>query len=266
MTTETQPTAAATARSLDGRIALVTGASRGIGAAIARALDNAGARVVLSARDHDALQGIAGRLSHEPLTIAADLADPEQAEMLLHDAVAQAGRVDILVNNAGIGHFAPSDAAAAADIDRLLAVNVRSVLLLAGRAAAGMAHGGGGSIVNVSSVLARGGVTRASAYAATKGALDGMTRALAAEWGPSKVRVNAVQPGITRTDMVSPLLDSDGWEAFYTTQTPLGRLGEPDDVANLVTFLASDAAAYITGQSITIDGGWGDTGRIAPGA
>ena len=251
---------------LVGRIALVTGASRGIGAAVARVLDHAGARVVLCARDHAALRDIAGGLAHEPLTIAADLADPSQAERLLEETVAQAGRVDVLVNNAGIGSFAPSNTLTAPDLDRLLAINVRSVLLLAGHAAAGMAEAGGGSIVNVSSVLAVAGVARASAYAATKGALDAMTRALASEWGPAGVRVNAVRPGITRTAMVSPLLDTDGWETFYGTQTPLARLGEPADVANVVAFLASDAAAYVTGQSITVDGGWGDTGRIAPGA
>lgn len=249
---------------LTGRTALITGASRGIGAAVAQRLSAAGAHVVLAARDAAALEGLAGDLPGEATVVAADLSRPDMPLELLDAATEVSDRLDVLVNNAGISGNVPSDQLTPAMLDELLAVNVRSVLLLAGHGAARMAAAGGGSIVNVSSTVAASGVPWASAYSATKGALDAMTRSLAAEWGAQGVRVNAVRPGITRTDMTGQLLTLPGFSDFYDTQTPIGRIGEPEEVAALVAFLASDLSAYITGQAITIDGGWGDSQPLLP--
>lgn len=247
---------------LDGRVALVTGASRGIGAAVALRLAAAGARVVLAARDTAALDALAARLPGEPVVLRSDLIEPDAPATLLEDAMAAAGRLDVLVNNAALGSNGPSDALDVAGLDAVLAVNVRAPLLLAGHGAALMARTGGGSIVSVSSVLSDVGAPGISAYAASKGAIDAMTRALAAEWGSRGVRVNAVRPGVTRTDMAAGMLGIPGFEEYYGTQTALGRVGEPAEVAEVVAFLAGDGAAYLTGQAITVDGGWGDTGAV----
>jgi NAD(P)-dependent dehydrogenase (short-subunit alcohol dehydrogenase family) len=256
------PTAA---EPLLGRTALVTGASRGIGAAVARRLDAAGARVALTARSADPLRVLAGALRHEPVVLPADLADPD-APAHVADAAAEAlgGRVDVLVNNAGAAAgMGPSQVLTAAGIDGLFALNVRPALVLAGLLAPGMAERGGGSIVTVSSAAAARGAGFTALYAATKGALDAMTRALAAEWGPAGVRVNAVRPGITETDMTRDLMAGPA-AAFYRGQVALRRTGRPEEVAEVVAFLASDAAAYLTAQTITVDGGWADTGFILP--
>ncbi len=150
----------------------------------------------------------------------------------------------------------------AATVDALFVLNVRAALLLAGLRAPRMAEGGGGSIVTVSSAVASRGTGWTSLYAATKGALDGATRALAAEWGPAGVRVNSVRPGITETDMTRGVVDDPAARAFYSGLVALRRTGRPEDVAGLVVFLASDAAAYVTAQAIGVDGGWADTGFI----
>jgi NAD(P)-dependent dehydrogenase (short-subunit alcohol dehydrogenase family) len=149
-------------------------------------------------------------------------------------------------------------------VDALFALNVRATLLLGGRLAAHMAAHGGGAIVNVSSAAAGRGTGFTAAYTATKGALDAATRALAAEHGPAGVRVNAVAPGITETSMTGDLFGDPAVAAFYTDRVALGRIGRPEDVAEVVAFLVSDAAAYVTAQTIAVDGGWRDTGAILP--
>ncbi len=265
--TDLFPIAAPTAAEpLLGRTALVTGASRGIGAAVARRLDAAGARVALAARSGGDLRAVAGALRHDPVVLEADLADAAAAAELASRAIgALGGRVDVLVGNAGVFAGAgPSGALTAGAVDELFAVNVRPALLLGGALAAHMAERGGGSIVNVSSAAATRGTPFAAAYTATKGALDAATRALAAEHGPAGVRVNAVLPGITETSMTGGLFGDPQAAAFYTGRVALGRMGRPEDVAEVVAFLASDAARYVTAQTIRVDGGWADTGAILP--
>jgi NAD(P)-dependent dehydrogenase (short-subunit alcohol dehydrogenase family) len=258
-----RPTAA---EPLLGRTALVTGASRGIGAAVARRLDAAGARVALAARSVGDLHRVADDLAHDPVVLEADLADPLAPAHLAEQAEgALGGRVDVLVNNAGVFSGAgPSHLLDAGSVDAAFALNVRPVLLLTGAVTAGMAARGSGSVVTVSSAAGRRGTPFTAAYAATKGALDAATRALAAEHGPAGVRVNAVLPGITVTSMTGRLFDDPAVVAFYTDRVALRRMGRPEDVADVVAFLASDAARYVTAQTLVVDGGWADTGAIFP--
>ena len=177
---------------LTGQRALVTGASRGIGVAIARALDTAGARVAVAGRDRDALEAVAASLGHEPLVLVADLGEVDAPARLAGAALAQLGGLDVLVNNAAIATRAATTELTAELIDRLHAVNVRAPLLLIAALIPAMRTAGGGSIINLSSVSGVVGTPRRSAYGATKGAIDAMTRSLAAELGPDQIRVNAI--------------------------------------------------------------------------
>lgn len=265
MTTDAQTPAPTSLHPLEGRTALVTGASRGIGAAIARRLDAAGARVALTARTTAALEPVAADLTHDPVLLAGDLADAATPARIAEDAAAQLGRIDILVNNAGASEaIGPTHLLDATTIDALFALNVRAALLLTGLVAPSMIAAGRGTVINISSTAAARGVGYTALYAATKGALDAATRALAAEYGPTGIRVNTVRPGVTDTDMTADFMADPGARQYYSSLTPLRRTGHPTDVAELVTFLAGDAASHITAQTIVIDGGWADTGTIFP--
>jgi NAD(P)-dependent dehydrogenase (short-subunit alcohol dehydrogenase family) len=241
------------------RTALVTGASRGIGAATARALDHAGARVALVARDLEALAEVARGLSHEPLIIQADLAEAHAPHDIATAALNELGHVDILVNNAAAAaRLATSDLDAAL-IDNLLAVNVRAPLLLIGALTASMVARGSGSIINLSSISGVMGTPRRSAYGATKGAIDAATRSLAIELGPSGIRVNSVAPGVVDTALWARNKAVEGVVELVEGQTPLRRWATPEDIADVIVFLASDAARFITGETICVDGGMAHT-------
>ncbi len=241
---------------LSGRLALVTGASRGIGEACARVLDRAGARVLLSGRTVDDLERVAAELSHQPLVLPAVLSQPGAGTALAHAVLDATGGVDILVNNAGIPMRRTPDQLTEADVDSVFAINVRSLVMLSVALGPSMAARGGGTIVNISSVAGVRGPLGRVAYAGTKGAVDAMTRALAADWGPLQIRVNSVAPGIITTAI---------WEESRRTvpglieelanQVPLKRWGDGDDVADVVLFLASDLSRYVTGETICVDGG-----------
>ena len=241
---------------LSGRCALVTGASRGIGAAIAVALDRAGARVAVAARSADALREVAAGLAHDPVIVAGDLSDPaEPARLAQAASAALGGPVDVLVNNAALGARPALADVDAELIDRLHAVNVRAPLLLVQALAPGMIARGAGSVISLSSVSGVVGTPRRSAYAATKGAIDAMSRSLAAELGPRGIRVNTVAPGVVDTDMWAANKAVDGVVESVDALTALRRWASPADVADVVVFLASDAARFVTGETICADGG-----------
>ena len=252
--------------SLEGRTAIVTGASRGIGAAVASALDAAGARVALVARSEDDLAKVAAALGHEPLVIGADLAEPDAPDAVAEAALDGLGRVDILVNNAAMGVRTDSTDLDGATIDAMLQLNVRNLLLLTTALLPQMAERRQGSIVNVSSVSAQVGTPRRSAYAASKGAVDAMTRSLAMEYGPHGIRVNSVAPGVIVTSMWERNRAVPGVIEQVEAQIALRRWGLPDDVADVVVFLASDAARYVTAQTIEVDGGMASTLDLYAGA
>jgi NAD(P)-dependent dehydrogenase (short-subunit alcohol dehydrogenase family) len=244
---------------LAGQHAVVTGASRGIGAAAARALDRAGAGVLLTARNAADLAEVAGDLQHDPVLVTADLRNPQAPAEIAAQALKELGSVEILVNNAATAARLPTVDTDAALIDELLAVNVRAPLLLIAALIPSMTERGGGSIVNVSSVSGLVGTPRRTAYAASKGALDAATRSLAIELGPSGIRVNSVAPGVVDTALWAKNKAIPGVVETIEGQTPLRRWAAPEDIADVIVFLASDAARFVTGETISADGGMART-------
>jgi 2-dehydro-3-deoxy-D-gluconate 5-dehydrogenase len=246
---------------LAGRRAIVTGGSRGIGAGIADSLAREGAAVGLIGRDGGALAQVAGRLRLRHGAVAEICV----ADLGTHDGVAQAvdelagalGGVDLLVNNAGTTVREEALSLAADDFDRVLAVNLRAAFVAAQAAARRMvAAGEGGAIVNVASLSARFGIRRAPAYAASKGGIVQLTRALALEWGSHGIRVNAVAPGYVATELTRPLIEDEARRSRIDERIPLGRWGAPEDVGDAVALLCSPLAGYVTGQVLYADGGY----------
>jgi len=250
---------------LTGRTALVSGAGRGIGAAIARALDAAGARVALVARTESELRAVAAELRHDPVVVPADLgtaAGPGEAAAAALDAFG--GRLDILVNNAATLLRKDSHTVTVEELDLLWQVNVRSALLLTAAVLPAMAARRAGSIVSISSISGLRGAPRRSIYAATKAALDGMTRAIAMEYGPQGIRANSVAPGVVGTAMWRENLAKPGVEGAVLDLIPTRRISTEEEVADVVVFLASDAARAITGEIISADGGMHSTINLWP--
>lgn len=238
------------------RTAVVTGASRGIGEATARALDRHGARVVLTGRTVEDLERVAADLTNAPVVVPADLAEPGSGTDLAERILELVDGVDVLVNNAGIPMRRTPDQLTEEDLDLVFGINVRSLVMLTLGLGPSMVARGGGSVVNISSIAGLNGPQGRVAYAGTKGAVDAMTRALAADWGPSGIRVNSIAPGIIKTAI---------WEESRNTipglieqleqQVALKRWGESEDIADTVVFFASDASRYVTGETLTVDGG-----------
>jgi NAD(P)-dependent dehydrogenase (short-subunit alcohol dehydrogenase family) len=239
--------------------AVVTGASRGIGEATARALDRAGYRVAIVGREAETLDTVAAGLGNEPVVIPADLAAADAPAAIAAAALEQLGHVDALVNNAAAAARLATVDTDAALIDHLLAVNVRAPLLLIAALVPSMADRGQGSIVNISSVSGLVGTPNRAAYAASKAALDGATRSLAIELGPRGIRVNSVAPGVVDTALWEKNKAIPGVVEGVEAQTPLRRWATPDDIADVIVFLASDAARFVTGETISADGGMART-------
>ncbi len=250
---------------LDGRTAIVTGASRGIGAAVARAIDAAGARVALVARSAGQLDDIAAGLTNDPVVIPTDLGSPDGPAAAAATALAAFdGRLDVLVNNAGIAVRKESEDLQLEELDRLWNVNVRSALLLTAAVLPAMLERQSGSIVSISSISGVRGAPRRALYAATKAALDGMTRALAMEYGPRGIRANSVAPGVVETDLWRENLARPGVTEAVLEVIPTRRVSTPEEVADTVVFLASDASRAITGEVISADGGIHATVNLWP--
>jgi 3-oxoacyl-[acyl-carrier protein] reductase len=248
-------------RRLESKGVLVTGGSRGIGAAIARQLASEGARVVVnfhtSKRDAEQVVADIAAQGGWAAAVQADVADLRQVHALVNDAAARftaaGGRLDVLVSNAGIAEPAKLEEIDESQFDRQFATNVKSVLFGA-QTAARIFDDRGGAIINIGSVNGRMPAPGAAIYSGTKAPVEAITVALARELGPRGVRVNSVAPGTTVTDMTRNVLTSE-LEAMAVSRTALRRLGQPDDIAKVVAFLASDDAAWITGEVITASGG-----------
>jgi len=244
-----------------GRVAIVTGASSGIGVALARGLAEAGARVVVAARRQDALAGVAAELTAIGAEVAAvpcDVADSASVDALVAAALDRFGGVDILVNNAGITEIGPAEEETRETFERVLAINLTGAFLCAQRCARTMLARGRGSIVNVASVLGlvgTGQIPQAS-YAASKGGLVNLTRELAAQWARRGVRVNGLAPAWFATEMTGEMFSDERSLRWIRNRTPMGRAGEPHELVGPLLFLASDAASYVTGHVLPVDGGW----------
>jgi 2-deoxy-D-gluconate 3-dehydrogenase len=243
---------------LDGRVALVTGASGGIGGAVAAALAEAGADVVAhgNSRTPDATCELIGRAGRRSLALRGDLADREVPSELIARTLEGLGRLDILVNNAGIIRRAPATDYAEEDWAAVIEINLSAVFRLAQLAGRHMVERGRGKIVNVVSLLSfQGGVT-VPAYAAAKGGVAQLTKALANEWASKGVNVNAVAPGYIRTDNTAALQKDETRSRQILERIPAGRWGEPEDLAGAAVFLASEASDYMHGHVLVVDGGW----------
>ncbi|HYA74659.1 MAG TPA: glucose 1-dehydrogenase [Roseiarcus sp.] len=247
---------------VDGAVAVVTGGARGIGRATVLSLADAGARVVIAdldvAASSEAVAEVVSR-GGEIWARQADVAKEESVDALFDEVVRREGRIDILVNNAGIAIRRPAVDLALADWEKVVAVNTTGAFLCARSAARHMIAGGrGGAIVNVASImgLSGGGLYPNISYQTSKGAVVNMTRALAIEWAQHGIRVNAVAPTYVRTQLTAPLLEDPQMVARIEAMTPLKRLAEPADVAAAICFLASPAAAMITGHALPVDGGF----------
>jgi NAD(P)-dependent dehydrogenase (short-subunit alcohol dehydrogenase family) len=238
----------------------VTGSSSGIGAAIARELSVRGARVAVTSRSRERAQRVVDELGGaggSAAAYAADLSVPAQAAELVEAVVADHGSLDILVNNAGIGMVRPSVAITVEEWTTALMVDLTAPFLCAQAAGRRMLAAGRGVIINIGSVFGRLGMPERAAYCAAKHGLQGVTKALAAEWAPHGVRVLQVDPAFVRTGFILESMERGGFGAAeIERRTPQGRMAEPAEVAKVVAFLASDEAEYITGSSVAVDGGW----------
>ena len=243
---------------LDGRVVLLTGSTGGLGRRAARALSDAGASVAAVARREDVLDRLAEEI---PTLVAfpADLADLDSVAPLVAQVCDRLGRVDVLINNAAaLSVNGRADTEPLTSMKANLDVNVVAPMLLAQAVFPGMKERGHGVIINVTSIVAEVGIDRfpQTSYAATKGALAVLTRAWAVQWARFGIRANALAPGFFATEMNANVVDDAATHAWVAENAPLGRVGAPPDVDGALLFLASDASAYVTGQTIVVDGGW----------
>ena len=244
---------------LDGKVAIVTGASAGLGRRFARVLHAAGATVVVAARRADALEDLADELGDRSVPAPTDVADPAACERLIATATeAGGGRLDVLVNNAGVSWIGPAERESAESWERTLAVNLTGPFLLCQHAFEPMVASGGGAIVNVSSILGLVGGTpvKQAGYCASKGGLVNLTRELGAQWARKGVRVNGIAPGWFHSEMTEVMWGDEASEAYVQRGAPIGREGAEHELDGALLFLASDASTYVVGQTIAVDGGW----------
>jgi NAD(P)-dependent dehydrogenase (short-subunit alcohol dehydrogenase family) len=251
---------------LSGRVAIITGASRGIGRAIALAFAKAGARVALASRKAEGLEEVAREIEAgggNALAVATHVGQEDAVEALIERTVEAFGGIDILVNNAGTNpHFGPVLTATTAQWDKILEVNLRSAFLLIQRALPHLEARGGGKIINMASVAGLHPSLGMGIYGISKAGLIMLTHVLARELGPQHIQVNAIAPGVIKTRLSSALWESPDLAEALTRSTPLGRLGDVDDVVGAALYLASSLSDYVTGEVLVVDGGMSLVGGI----
>jgi NAD(P)-dependent dehydrogenase (short-subunit alcohol dehydrogenase family) len=244
---------------LAGKVALVTGSTRGIGKAIAEQMANAGAKVVISSRKADACEKVAAEFTargQEALGLPCNVGRKEELTSLVERVLDKWGGIDVLVCNAATNpHFGPILDASDDVFDKIMLTNVKSVMWLANMVLPQMAERGGGAMIVISSIGALRGSTHLGLYGTSKAAEAALCRALACEWGPKNIRVNCIAPGLIRTDFARALWENDERRKAREAGTPLRRIGEPADIGGVAVFLASQAGSYVTGQMIVADGG-----------
>ncbi len=244
---------------LTDRVALVTGAGRGIGRGIALALAQAGAHVVLAARSRDQLDATAAEiegLGRRTLAVPTDVADLEQLSAPFEIADREFGRLDILVNNAGIGLRTPALEVTPEEWDRVLNTNLRSLFFASQYGLKLMVRGGFGRVINTASLTSFLGFNPITVFGASKGVVAQLTKALAVEFAEQNITVNAIAPGYILTDLTQPRHDDPVWNTWILGRTPMNRWGIPEDLAGAVVFLASESASFVSGHILPVDGGW----------
>lgn len=243
---------------LTGKAAIVTGGGKGIGKAIALGLARAGAKVMVAARTQAEIDATADEIvsnGGEAVAKAADITQSNQIDALVEAAVESFGTIDILVNNAARSFLRPLMDLREDGFDKIFNTNVKAVFLLGRAAAKVMMGGGGGRIINITSVAAERGAPMMGIYHASKAALKMLTMCMAIEWGPMNIRVNAVGPGMTKTHFSMPIWSNPELERQIAARIPVGRLAEPGEIVGAVLFLCSEGAGYINGETIYVDGG-----------
>ena len=245
--------------SLENKVALITGSTKGIGKAIAKRMAEHGARVVISSRSQETCEEVADGIvasGGEALPVACNINHTEQLQNLVERAIAHWGQIDTLVCNAALNpYFGPSQDIPDDAFDKVMHANIGSVHRLCQLAIPHIAGTGGGSVVIVSSIAGIKGTSTLGAYAVSKAADMQIARNLAVEWGPKNVTVNCIAPGLVRTDFARALWENPEIYQATVARYPLGRIGEPDEIAGAAVFLASDAGSFTTGQTLVIDGG-----------
>jgi NAD(P)-dependent dehydrogenase (short-subunit alcohol dehydrogenase family) len=246
--------------SLEKRCAIVTGGSKGLGFAMARALAMAGADVAIISRHRSELEDAATRLSRETgkrfFAVAFDVTQGDQAEAMADDALRHLGRLDILVNNAGLNIRKPALEQTEAEFRQIMDTNLVGAFQIAKAVGKHLIAQRSGSIINVASMIGMVGLPGRAGYTSSKGGLIQLTRTLALEWAPHNVRVNALCPGPFITPMNRVVLDDPQTKQEFISQVPLGRWGQPEELGGAIVFLASDVSSFMTGTTLTIDGGW----------
>jgi NAD(P)-dependent dehydrogenase (short-subunit alcohol dehydrogenase family) len=246
--------------SLEGKVAVVTGSSRGIGRAIAEGLASAGAAVAVNGRDSVGTQTVAGVIAAaggKSVAVSADVSKPAEVERLIDVTVTTFGRLDIIVNNAGISpYYKPAETVTEAEWDNVMRGNLKSVFLCCQAAGRVMIPQNSGRIINMSSIGGTVALPRLLAYSSAKGAINQLTRVLAVEWARHHILVNAIAPGFIETDLTRGLRENPRLLDGLLRQVPLGRLGKPAEIVGAAIYLASDASSYVTGQMLEISGGW----------
>lgn len=241
---------------LTGKVCVVTGAGRGIGRAMAEALAQHGAFVVLAGRTRATLEAAAASIGERAMVHVADVSRESEVIALRDAVLSQAGQINVLINNAGVNPiFRRIERITLGDWQHIIDVNLTGVFLCCKHI--GGAIDRGGSVINISSVAGQGGLPRSVPYCASKGGVEMLTRALALDWASRGVRVNTLAPGWVDTDLTHGLLRHEVHGRRLLEHTPMGRFAVPDDMTGGVVFLASDASSFMTGQSLVIDGGWG---------